>query len=193
MRYLFIFAGNILYKIMKIRERLIHQYRQHYFYRRIHKIGKGVRFNGICRITGCDQIEIEDNVHIGDNAFIRGEGGLFIGANVHTSRNLTIYTHNHNYEGLALPYDSSFRFRKVTIERNVWIGMNVTILPGAHIREGAIIGAGAVVSGQIEPLAIVGALPGKVLKYRDRDHYERLENEQRYGGSNGVPLTGENE
>ncbi|MEL6820595.1 MAG: acyltransferase [Calditrichota bacterium] len=183
-----VLLGNILYKWRMVRNQLIHLYLLQRYRKSLKSVGQGVRFNGICRVTGAENIEIEDNVHIGDNAFIRGEGGLFIGANTHTSRNLVIYTHNHNYEGEVLPYDNSFRFRKVTIERNVWIGMNVVILPGAHIGEGAIIGAGCVVSGKVEPLAILGAVPGKVLKYRNKEHYQKLEQNKRYGGSNGIPL-----
>lgn len=182
------FLGNIFYKWEKFKKMLIHRYLLQYYRKRLKHAGKNVRFNGVCTVSGLAQIEIEDNVHIGDNAFIRGEGGLFIGANTHTSRNLVIYTHNHNYEGEVLPYDHTFRHRKVIIERNVWIGMNVTILPGAHIKEGAIIGAGTVVSGTVEALAIVGAVRGKVLKYRDKEHYERLEAAGKYGGSNGVAI-----
>ena len=76
----------------------------------------------------------------------------------------------------------------MTIGRNVWVGMNVVILPGATIGDWAIIGAGAVVSGTVAALAIVGAPPASVIKERDAEHYQRLENEGRYGGPNGVPL-----
>lgn len=180
--------GQLVFYWRRLQNRLINRYLQRHFERRMKHVGKGVYFNGISRITGLDQIEIEDNVHLGDNAFIRAEGGLFIGANTHFSRNLVLYTHNHDYQGEVLPYDNSFRYRKVTIGRNVWVGMNVVILPGATIGDGAIIGAGAVVSGTVAALAIVGAPPASVIKERDAEHYQRLENEGRYGGPNGVPL-----
>ncbi|MBO7621761.1 MAG: hypothetical protein J6T06_14715 [Victivallales bacterium] len=44
----------------------------------------------------------------------------------------------------------------------------------------AIIGAGAVVCGDVPPLAIVGGNPARVLKYRDRDHYFKLKAEGRF-------------
>ena len=72
---------------------------------------------------------IENNVHIGENAFIRAEGGLFIGENTHVSRNLMLYTVNHNYKGKNVPYDETVIKKPVHIEKNVWIGMNVNILP----------------------------------------------------------------
>lgn len=52
------------------------------------------------------------------------------------------------------------------IESDVWIGAKVIIKGGVHIGTGAIIGAGAVVTKNIPPYAIVGGIPAKILKYR---------------------------
>ncbi|MBL7014029.1 MAG: acyltransferase [Candidatus Marinimicrobia bacterium] len=152
---------------------------------RIKSIGANVRFNGISKITGLNNLTIGNNVHIGENAFFRAEGGLSIGDNTHFARNVVIYTHNHNYEGEYLPYDDTFRFKKVTIGKNVWVGINVTILPGTIIGDGAIIGAGATILGQVEPMEIIGAIVGEKIKSRDKKHYEKLEAEKKYGGKNG--------
>lgn len=56
--------------------------------------------------------------------------------------------------------------RAVVIGNDVWIGANVSILPGVHIGDGAILAAGAVVTKDVEPYAIVGGVPAKVIKYR---------------------------
>ena len=48
----------------------------------------------------------------------------------------------------------------------MWIGANVIILPGVKIGNGAIIAAGAVVTKDVEPYAIVGGVPAKLIKYR---------------------------
>ncbi|MCI0521459.1 MAG: hypothetical protein L0Z70_14530, partial [Chloroflexi bacterium] len=50
--------------------------------------GVGVRIHGRFYVSGAKQLFIEDNVHINQNAFLRAEGGLHIGANTHISRNL---------------------------------------------------------------------------------------------------------
>ncbi len=188
MRFVLAVLGNLFHKAQTVCIILVNCHLQRQFHKNIGAIGQNVLFVGISKITGLSQIEIGDNVVVGENACIRGEGGLSVGDNCHFSRNLVIYTHSHNYDGSALPYDDTFRFRKVTIERNVWVGMNVTILPGAHIKEGAIIGAAAVVAGTVEPLAIVGAAVAHPIKYRDKEHYDTLESERRYCGPNGVPL-----
>lgn len=54
----------------------------------------------------------------------------------------------------------------ITIDDDVWIGYRATILSGVHIGKGAVIGAGALVTSNIPPYAIVGGVPSKVLKYR---------------------------
>jgi acetyltransferase-like isoleucine patch superfamily enzyme len=63
--------------------------------------------------------------------------------------------------------------------------MNVCITPGVYIHEGAIVAMGAVVTKDVPKCAIVGGNPARVLKYRDIQHYDRLDDPQQYGGING--------
>lgn len=56
--------------------------------------------------------------------------------------------------------------RSVQIGNDVWIGANVVILPGVVIGDGAVLAAGAVITKDVEPYAIVGGVPAKVIKYR---------------------------
>lgn len=189
MNRIIILIGKVLYFIQSIQRKYIHVFLQEKYYLKIKKIGGCVRFNGMSSISGFDNFEIGNNVHIGDNAHIKAEGGLYIGDNTHISRNLILYTVNHNYHGELLPYDDTEVEKKVIIEQNVWIGMNVTILPGTHIEEGCIIGAGAVISGKISKLSICGASLAQVIKNRDKDHYHRLNQNQQFGGINGNELS----
>ena len=54
----------------------------------------------------------------------------------------------------------------IIVDDDVWIGYGATILSGVHIGQGAVIAAGAVVSHDVPPYAIVGGVPAKVIKYR---------------------------
>ena len=54
----------------------------------------------------------------------------------------------------------------IVIGDDVWIGYGAIILSGIHIGQGAIIGAGSVVTKDVPPYAVVGGVPAKVLKYR---------------------------
>ncbi len=71
------------------------------------------------------------------------------------------YFHNSRYENSPLRNN-----REIIIGNDVWIGANVIILPGVNIGDGAIIAAGAVVTKSVEPYAVVGGIPAKVIKYR---------------------------
>lgn len=57
----------------------------------------------------------------------------------------------------------------ITLGDDVWIGCNSTIMSGVAIGQGAIVAAGAVVTKDVPPYAIVGGVPAKVIKYRFDD------------------------
>lgn len=52
------------------------------------------------------------------------------------------------------------------IGNDVWIGTRAVIMDGVNIGDGAIVAAGAVVTKDVPPFAIVGGIPAKVIKYR---------------------------
>ena len=119
------------------------------------------------------------NTHLGANThfnglLVKGTGKVTIGSNFHSGSGCAIMTQNHNYLGEALPYDHTYIVRDVVIGDNVWLGEQVTILPGATIGEGAIIQACSVVVGHIPPLAIAGGHPCRPFAARDKDKYEAL-------------------
>jgi len=60
-----------------------------------------------------------------------------------------------------LPYKGD-----TVIGNDVWIGYNALIMPGVKVGDGAIIAAGSVVTGDIDPYAIVGGNPAKIIKKR---------------------------
>lgn len=57
----------------------------------------------------------------------------------------------------------------VVIGNDVWIGARATILEGVTIGDGAIVAAGAIVTKDVPPYAIVGGVPAKVIKYRFKE------------------------
>ena len=54
----------------------------------------------------------------------------------------------------------------IVVDDDVWIGYRAMILSGVHIGQGAVVAAGAVVTKDVPPYAIVGGVPAKVIKYR---------------------------
>ena len=55
----------------------------------------------------------------------------------------------------------------ITIGDGVWLGARAIILPGVTIGEGAVVAAGAVVTKDVEPWAVVGGNPAKFIKKRE--------------------------
>lgn len=72
------------------------------------------------------------------------------------------------------------------IGRNMWIGMNVCITPGSKIGDGVIVGMGAVISGEVPPLSIVGNQKLRILGHRDLEHYQFLDKTEAYQGVHGL-------
>lgn len=104
---------------------------------------------------------------------VAGSGALTVGRYCHFAPEVLVLTQNHDYDtGDAIPYGGRNILKPVVIDDFVWIGRRVTILPGTHIGEGAIVQAGAVVHGEIPAMSIAGGNPAKVFKYRDQEHFE---------------------
>ena len=61
----------------------------------------------------------------------------------------------------------TYTYGKVTVKKNAWLGMNVTICPGVTIGEYAVVAAGAVVTKDVPDYAVVGGVPAKVIRYQD--------------------------
>ena len=67
------------------------------------------------------------------------------------------------------------RMKPCVIGNDVWIGTNVMIMDGVHVGDGAICAAGAVVTKDVPPYAIVGGVPAHIIRYRfDEKTIQRL-------------------
>lgn len=105
-------------------------------------IGDRAAINGFCRLFGHGSIEIGEDTQIGPCCLI--------------------ITTDHDYGG-----NLETSFKRVVIGKRVWIGANVTILPGVEIGDYSVIGAGAVVTKSIPPRTIAVGVPARVIKSID--------------------------
>lgn len=141
------------------------------------------KVEGGVRIFG--NVQANNKTYIGKNTSINtlnviGVGECIIGEHCHFGYGLTVITSNHNYKGNAIPYDDTVIEKAVNIGDFVWIGANVTILPGVTIGDGAIIQAGSVVRNDIKSMSIAGGNPATEFASRDIEHYTRMKKERRY-------------
>lgn len=122
---------------------------KNYHYSPLLEIGHNVCFNFRCHIGVINHIKIGNNVLIGSNVLITDHS--------HGSTNLS---------SLQLhPIDRKLISKgPVVIHDDVWIGENVSILPGTTIGQGAIIGANAVVTHDVPPYSIAIGNPATIIK-----------------------------
>ena len=114
-----------------------------------------------------NRLVIGDNVWIGQNVFIHAAGGVTIGASVGIGPGVQILTSTHRLPSRSLPIiEAPLAFAPVQIQCDSDIGVGAILLPGVTIGQGAQVGAGAVVTRDVDPFAVVAGNPAKRLRYR---------------------------
>ena len=114
-------------------------------------------------------ITIGNNCFIGEFNVIRGQGGVTIGNDVYTGPMVQLVAVNHVFNDPNRPIrEQGITAKGITIEDDVWLGANVTVVDGVTVGRGSIIGAGAVVTSDIPPYSIAVGTPAKPIK--DRRH-----------------------
>jgi len=128
--------------------------------------GRDVNVEHGALINGGQDIEIGDRSGIGLDAFISGP--LIIGRDVIMGPNCTFLSINRNTPSTSDPMiEQGFNpARPPVIEDDVWLGANVTVLPGRRIGTGSIVAAGAVVASDVPPYSVVAGNPATVIKHR---------------------------
>ena len=120
------------------------------------------------------RVEISYGLSIGDNSGIGRDSIIAshvkIGSGVMMGPQCIIYTRNHKFSDVNIPmFKQGFsQVKPVEISDDVWIGARVIILPGVKIGKGAVIGAGSVVTKDVDEYAVVGGNPARVIKYRNK-------------------------
>ena len=151
-------------------------------------VGDGLRVERGARFRHPETFEIAEGVYIGEYAVIQGriDGICRIGKQAWIgpqafldARNLTIgefvgwgpgakvLGSTHTGEPNDIPIiQTELDIRPVTIEPWADIGTNAVVLPGVVVGRASMVGAGAVVTADVPPEAIVAGVPAKVLRYR---------------------------
>jgi len=115
--------------------------------------------------------------HIKSGTFIECSGGVSIGRYFHTGRGLTIFSTSHNWKNSSkIPYDEVTLVQPVVIGDFVWIGANVTILPGTTIGDGVIVAAGSVVRGNVPDCSVIAGNPATIIGHRNVEEFLYLLN-----------------
>jgi acetyltransferase-like isoleucine patch superfamily enzyme len=125
-----------------------------------------------CCATGCffkkKSISVGDFVFIGAKAHVYAN--VTIGNFVMLASNVAIVGGDHRFDIVGVPIRFTGRDGMeelmTIIEDDAWIGHGSIIMAGMKIGRGAIVTAGAVVTKDVPPYAIVGGVPAKLIRYR---------------------------
>lgn len=113
------------------------------------------------------EIQIGNNVGIGEFAHVGGAGGVVIGDHTIIGSYFSAHPENHNFSDPSMLIKQQGVNRcGIVIGSNCWIGAKVTILDGSKIGDGCVIAAGAVVKGVYPNNVIIGGVPSKILRSR---------------------------
>jgi virginiamycin A acetyltransferase len=119
-------------------------------------------FVKIKHVGGSGDVVIGDNVYINSGTVLYSGNGIKIGNDVLIGPNCSIVPVNHEFRKKSkLIREQRFMRSKggAVMEDDVWIGAGVTILDGAHIKKGAVIGANSLVKGVIGAYSINVGVP----------------------------------
>lgn len=131
------------------------------------KAEKDVVIHHGAEIRAAYKVSIGEGSIIGDEAKLDGRREIDIGRHVNLSTGVWIWTLDHDPQS---PYFTSRgRGGKVTIGDRAWLSAGAIVLPGSTIGEGAVVAAGSVVAGDLEPYSVNAGVPARKVGERNRD------------------------
>jgi maltose O-acetyltransferase len=133
-------------------------------------IGDGSVFWGTPELAGQGNIyprlKIGRNCGFNKGCFFDLSESILIGDSVYMGHEVLLLTSTHKIGPVACRAGDLYA-RPIKIGNGSWIGARSTILPGVTIGEGAVVGAGAMVIADVEPQALVGGVPAKLIRMLD--------------------------
>jgi acetyltransferase-like isoleucine patch superfamily enzyme len=112
-------------------------------------------------------LEVGHHSHFAAHCALYAAGGLRFGAycNIAAGCVLTTVAHQHNITDRPMALTGA-RAAPITLGEDIWLGANVTIVPGVSVADGCVIGAGAVVTKDTQPMGVYMGVPAR--RVRDR-------------------------
>jgi acetyltransferase-like isoleucine patch superfamily enzyme len=136
------------------------------------RIGNGV-FVGRNTILSCKNgdIVIDEKANIGFNCEIFSASRVRVGKSVLMAAYTYLVGGDHLYDRIDIPVLEQGRTAQgIEVDDNVWLGTHVVVTDGSRVGRDAIIGAGAVVVGEIAEFNIATGIPAKAIRDRRAGH-----------------------
>ncbi len=132
-------------------------------------VGKNLTAFPITTIESPNKISIGNNVWISKNIALYGSGGIKIGDDVVIAKDVSIISSNHAFRKSGEKINSQGyenAKKPITIGNDVWIGDRAIILKEVSVGNGAVIGAGSVVTKDLPNYSIAAGNPARVIGHR---------------------------
>jgi acetyltransferase-like isoleucine patch superfamily enzyme len=138
-----------------------------YWRTQMKSLGKGSQISHLVKIRGASHTSIGNNTLVTNRCILDSRGGLTIGDDVLVGYESIIITSSHRFEDPNTPIRlQGAKTAPVVIGNDVWLGTRVLVMPGVTIGNGAVVAAGAVVTKDVPPYAIVGGVPARIIGHR---------------------------
>jgi len=133
-------------------------------------IGKGTLISGRMQLIGAGPIErrliVGERCYFTTPLFVDLSSPITIGHDVTIGHHVVLVTADHEI-GSPWRRAGEVNPKPIAIGDGVWIAARVTVLPGARIGAGAVVGAGSLVKGEIPPGVLAAGVPARVLRTID--------------------------
>lgn len=132
------------------------------------KKSRNIRIHPTASLRCGHNIQLGENSHINQYCCIwaSNKAKITLGDNLLMGPGAKIFSSNHGNDRNSLMNEQPWTEEDVTVGNDVWIGANTVILPGVKIGDGVIVAAGAVVTRNVEPYAVVGGIPARLIRKR---------------------------
>ena len=102
---------------------------------------------------------------IGRDVLLDARGGITLGKSVNITSHVKFMSAKHDVD------DTRFAasFDPIVVGDHAWVALGATVLGGVTIGEGAVVAAGSVVTKDVAPFMVVGGMPARPLRERNRD------------------------
>ena len=130
------------------------------------RLGRHVRAHRRSKLLAMDggTLEIGSNTALGNGVSVNCMESIVIGEGVQIGPDTKIYDHDHDYRAEGGLAAMKYKTASVEIGNNVWIGADVTVLPGVAIGDNTVIGAGSVVTRNIPSGVVAVGNPCRALR-----------------------------
>ena len=131
------------------------------------QIGKNVFVGARFDVSHPANLTVGSNTKLPGKVWIDSVYPVTIGHDVAVSDDLTILTAGHDVNAA----DFAMTGQAISIGDYAWLPTKIIVLPGANIGEGAVVGAGSVVTRPVEPYTVVAGNPARKIADRTRQPY----------------------